>query len=299
MYVLRFTKLSVFVGMVLLAFSIFPASGQTLSEAHIAVHRDVHADYNLFLGDRDPNSVTYFGGNYARRDVIELILMQQALKLGGFTHPLHLVDQENYSRGLRNLLEGKILATSNSIWYEDLAGQRDKLHISPPLVREGEFIAGIYTSPKNQRAQASKTLEQLSQLRAVTSRQWKPDVTTLQHLGISEIMYTPRWINMARMVNAGRVDLTLSQFAMTPDKEIMVDGIRLVPIEGIKIAIDGSRHWPVSKQHPLGDEFYTALVKGIEELRKAGTIERAYQECGFFHPDLAGWKLLNPTKNNH
>ncbi|HCS63774.1 MAG TPA: hypothetical protein DIW64_06595 [Cellvibrio sp.] len=102
---------------------------------------------------------------------------------------------------------------------------------------------------------------------------------------------------MARMINAGRVDVTLSPFEMNPAKAIVVEGIHLVPIEGIKIAIAGSRHWPVSKIHPLGDEFYTALVKGIEQLRRAGIIERAYRECGFFHPELAEWKLLNPSSN--
>jgi hypothetical protein len=277
-----------------LAGSATPLQAQPTT-ASIAVLPDIHEDYRLFLGDRLPEAVDFYGGNYARRDVIELILMQQALALGGFKKNLRFVDEENYFRSIRNVLDGKTLTISGTIWYEDLATQNDKLHISPPIVREGEFIVGIYTSPKNQQAQASKTLAQLSKLKVVTSRQWKPDLTTLEGLGFNNIMYTPNWVNMARMINAGRVDVTLSPFEMNPAKEIVVEGIQLVPIEGIKIAIAGSRHWPVSKAHPLGDEFYTALVKGIEQLRSAGTIERAYRECGFFHPDLAEWKLLNPS----
>lgn len=265
--------------------------------ASIAVLPDIHQDYRLFLGDRTPDTVDFYGGNYARRDVIELILMQQALALGGFKKPLRFVDEENYFRSIRNVLDGKTLTISGTIWYEDLAGQTNKLHISPPIVRDGEFIVGIYTSPKNQLAQASKTLAQLNQLKVVTSRQWKPDLTTLESLGFNNIMYTPNWVNMVRMINAGRVDLTLSPFEMNPAKAIVVEGIQLVPIEGVKIAINGSRHWPVSKTHPLGDEFYSALVKGIEQLRSAGTIERAYRECGFFHPDLTEWKLLNTPSN--
>lgn len=265
--------------------------------ASIAVLPDIHRDYRLFLGDRAPESVAFYGGSHARRDVIELILMQQALTLGGFKKTLRFVDEENYFRSIRNVLDGKTLTISGTIWYEDLAAQNDKLHISPPIVRDGEFVVGMYTSPKNQRAQASKTLEQLNKLKVVTSRQWKPDLTTLEGLGFNKIMYTPNWVNMARMINAGRVDVTLSPFEMSPAKAIVVEGIHLVPIEGIKIAIAGSRHWPVSKTHPLGDEFYAALVKGIEQLRRAGTIERAYRECGFFHPELAEWKLLNPSSN--
>jgi hypothetical protein len=270
---------------------------QAQNTASIAVLPDIHEDYRLFLGERSPEDVTYYGGNHARRDVIELILMQQALKLGSFTKPLGFVDEENYFRSIRNVIDGKTLTISGTIWYEDLAEQQERLHISPPIVMNGQFIVGLYTSPHNQLALASKNLAQLTRLKVVTSSQWKPDLHTLQSLGFDKIMYTPNWVNMARMVNAGRVDIALSPFEMNKDKEITVEGIRLIPIEGVKIAIQGSRHWPVSKRHPLGDEFYAALTKGITQLRKDGTIERAYQECGFFHPDLSGWKLLNPSSN--
>ncbi|WP_049631758.1 hypothetical protein [Cellvibrio sp. pealriver] len=262
--------------------------------ANIAVLPDIHNDYTLFLGNRNPIDVTYYGGNYARRDVIELVLLQQALALGGFAHSLNFVDEENYFRSIRNVLDGKTLTMSGTIWYQDLLPQINKLHISPPIVEDGQFIVGIYTSPTNKRALSSTSLEQINKLRVVTSRQWKPDLTTLEKLGFTNIMYTPNWVNMARMINAGRVDITLSPFHQNPAKEILVENIRLVPIEGVKIAIKGSRHWPVSKRHPLGDEFYRALIKGVAKMRKEGTIERAYRECGFFHPALEGWKLLNP-----
>lgn len=262
--------------------------------ARIGVLPDIQADYQLFLGERSPITVGYYGGPHARRDVIDLILMQQALKLGGFTQPLDFVTEENYFRSIRNVLDGKTLSISGTIWYRDLESQQDKLHITPPLVADGQFIVGFYTSPNNQKAQTSKNLTQLTQLKVVSSRQWKPDLDTLESMGFNKIMYTPNWVNMARMINAGRVDLTLSPFAMNPDQEILVDGIRLTPIKGVKVAIRGSRHWPVSKRHPLGDTFYQALSRGISQLRAEGTIERAYRECGFFHPELANWQLLNP-----
>lgn len=262
--------------------------------ARIAVLPDIQADYRQFLGERTPDTINYYGGPHARRDVIDLILMQQALKRGGFNEPLEFVTGENYFRSIRNVLDGKNLTISGTIWYQDLESQQDKLLITPPLVMDGQFIVGFYTSPTNQKAQASKNLAQLIQLKVVTSNQWKPDVYTLESLGFSKIMYTPNWVNMARMINAGRVDLTLSPFEMNPEQEIVVDGIRLVPIKGVKVAIRGSRHWPVSKTHPLGESFYQALSKGISQLRADGTIERAYRECGFFHPELANWQLLNP-----
>lgn len=268
------------------------------TQANVAVLPDIKRDYVLFLGERTPTEIRYFGGDHARRDVIELVLMQQALALGGFKKPLHFVDEENYFRSIRNVLDGKTLSISGTIWYQDLQAQQEKLHISAPIVQDGQFVVGLYTSPSNQRALASKTLAQLITLKVATSRQWKPDLDTLQSLGFNKIMYTPNWLNIARMINAGRVDFTLSPIASNPEKNIVFDGITLVPIEGIKIAISGSRHWPVSKVHPLGDEFYRALSKGIAQLRSDGTIERAYRECGFFDPDLEDWVLLNPPTHH-
>lgn len=259
----------------------------------IAVLSDIHNDYRLFLGNRNPLDIDYYGGDHARRDVIELVLMQQALALGGFARPLTFVNEENYFRSIRNVMDGKTLTISGTVWYQDLLPQIEKLHISPPIVEDGQFIVGFYTSPFNERARSSRTQEEISKLRAVTSRQWKPDLDTLEKLGFTQIMHTPNWINMVRMIKAGRVDVTLSPIESTPSMEIMVEDIRLVPIDGVKVAIKGSRHWPVSKLHPQGNEFYQALARGVEKLRKEGRIEKAYRECGFFHPELAGWKLLN------
>lgn len=254
---------------------------------------DIKRDYQLFLAGRTPEEITYFGGPHARRDVAELILLQQALKLGGFKRPIIFVNEENYFRSIRNVVEGKTLSISGTIWLQDLDQVKESVFISPPIVRDGEFQVGIYTSPHNQLALGSKSLADLTQLRAVTSRQWKPDLQTLQTLGFHKIMYTPNWINMARMLNVGRVDITLAPFGMAPNLSIQVDGIELIPIPGIKMVIAGSRHWPISQKHPYGSEFSEALTKGVVSLREAGTIERAYRESGFFHPEVASWTLLN------
>lgn len=75
---------------------LFAGPSLALQTAPIAVLPDIHNDYQRFLADRDVKTVTYYGGAYARRDVIELVLMLQALSLGGFSHPIQFVDEENY-----------------------------------------------------------------------------------------------------------------------------------------------------------------------------------------------------------
>lgn len=262
-------------------------------QAPIGLLPDIKNDYLLFLDNRSPQDVTFYGGEHARRDVAELILLQQALVLGGFTRQIQFINEENYFRSIRNVVEGKTLSISGTIWLQDLDQVKDRVFISPAVVRDGEFLVGLYTSPRNQLALGSKSLAELTQLRAVTSSQWKPDLQALQSLGFHKIMYTPNWINMARMLNVGRVDLTLAPFGRSPDLHIQVEGIELVPIPGVKVIIAGSRHWPISQKHPYGAEFNAALSKGMAILRAQGTIERAYRESGFFHPEVAGWTLLN------
>ena len=271
------------------------ATQSTANPAPIGLLPDINRDYHLFMGQRSPQQVDFYGGAHARRDVVELVLLQQALLLGGFNQPLEFIEEENYSRSIRNVLEGKTLTMSGTIWQEDLLPLEDKLFISPPLVRDGEFLVGLYTSPGNRRALASQGLGELTQLRVVTSRQWQPDVKALQGLGFRKLMYTPNWINMARMINAGRVDMTLAPFAFTEQLHMQVEGITLVPIPGVKMIIPGSRHWPVSRKHPQGEAFAQALGRGLEQLRAQGTIERAYRESGFFQTSVNDWTLLNPA----
>jgi hypothetical protein len=261
--------------------------------AAIGLLPDIKNDYLLFMAGRKPADVDYYGGPHARRDVAELVLLQQALDLGGFNQRIVFIEEENYFRSIRNAVEGKTLTMSGTIWLQDLEAVKEKIFISQALVRDGEFVVGVYTSPRNRKALASKTLAELTQLRVVSSRQWKPDLRALESLGFQHIMYTPNWVNMVRMINAGRVDLTLAPFGLQENMHIAVEGIDLAPVPGIKIMIPGSRHWPVSRKHPLGQEFYAALEKGLQQLRAKGTIERAYRECGFFHSAVTDWTLLN------
>lgn len=275
-----------------------PAQANNDKPAPIGLLPDIKNDYLLFLAGRQPSEITFYGGPHARRDVAELILLQQALTLGSFQKQLVFMEDENYFRSIRNVVEGKTLTMSGSIWLQDLDTVKERVYVSQPLVRDGEFVAGFYTSPYNTKALNSKSLEDLTQLRVVSSSQWKPDLQVLEKLGFKHIMYTPNWINMVRMINAGRVDLTLAPFGLEQDMRIQVNGMTLTPIPEVKIIIPGSRHWPVSRNHPYGAEFFTALEKGISILRAQGTIERAYRESGFFHPEVAEWKLLNPTPMN-
>ena len=272
-------------------------SGQCLADTpvYITIPQDVLTDYNTFVAGRDIASIQHYGGPGARRDVIELVLLQQALLLGGFNQPLTMDIEQSYLRGLRNIAEGRDITSAGLVWNNDITTLGDSVYTSRALVHDGEFLIGLYTSPKNATALATKTREELIELRAVTSAQWQPDLAALQQVGVKRILLTPSWVNMVRMIEAGRADITIAPFQSTPGMAFEVaGGATMVPIPGIKLCLHGSRHWPVSRQHPQGKAFFEALERGLAELEKNGTVKRAYRECGFFHPDVEQWKLLNP-----
>ncbi len=266
-------------------------AGKTLTAA---VDEDIIADYHLFVGDRDPLDITHFGGPGARRDVVEIVLLQQALHLGGFSSKLVLRPENSYLRILRLIQDGQVALSGALVWKADIKPYEDTLLISPALIHEGEFIAGIYTHASNSKALNAKTPAALHQLSAASNNHWQADITTLNQLGVKRIYYSTYWLQIVRMVVSKRADITLAPFQSNPGMKVLVDDLELIPIPGLKVSLPGSRHWPISKKHPESAAIATALERGIAALEKTKTIRRAYEESGFFHPEVDNWLLVNP-----
>lgn len=258
----------------------------------VAVNEDIPQDYYRFLHGRDPLEVDKFSGDGARRDIVEIVLLMQALHLGGFNQPIKLHVEPSYLRILRGVADGRFVSSGALMWKNDIDMLSQAFFTSRPLVKEGEFVVGVYTTLKHQKALNNLDPGFLTELNVVTNSQWKSDVQTLKNLGFKHITYSPNWVNMARMIEAGRADITLAPFQTTPKMSIAVGDVILYPIQGVKVAIDGSRHWPISRKHPEGEAFYKALERGITQLEAKGIIQKAYRECGFFHSDVGQWKLL-------
>ncbi len=268
----------------------------------IAVNEDIIPDYRLFLRHREPQDVEQYSGLGARRDVIELVLLMQALHLGGFKSPIELHAEQSYLRTLRDIAEGQSITSAGLAWKADIDIMQDAYFTSRALIKDGEFVVGLYTTRTNQLALSQLSNAQITELNVITNSQWKSDVQTLKTLGFKHITYSPNWVNIARMIEANRADVTLAPFQSSVDMSIPVGDISLYPVPGVKVVIPGSRHWPISRKHPQGKAFFDALERGLAQLEAQGTIQRAYRECGFFNPESAQWRLLSaaePTPDKH
>lgn len=260
----------------------------------ITVDRDVFEDSRRFLNGRDPLRITDFSTSYARRDVVDFILIQQAVALGGITLQVRFEPGNYDARNLRSISNGFLLIGLDTFWLSELEKLRDKLYISDALIARGDYIAGLYTSPHNSRALATNSLAQLRQLSAVSSSRWRADWVTWQQIGPQKLLDEASWPSQAKLVSKGWVDVMLAPFLPEMPFKIQTEDYDLIAIPGVKIALYDSRHVAVSRSHPDGERVFNALQRGLKLLHQQGRIRKAYTEAGFYHPDVERWILLNP-----
>ncbi|MEJ6005934.1 hypothetical protein WG899_10280 [Paucibacter sp. AS339] len=250
---------------------------------------DVMADFQRFLNQRDPLSISDFGGPYSRRDVAEVLLLHQALQAGAWTSSLRFLDMPSGERLLREIGSGHAICSATCYWSEDIAGAEADLTLSLPVLGQGEFEVGLYALPSNRQALAAKTLDDVRRLRVLSNRNWVVDWRTLDRLGLEQRQHVTNWELMPKMLAAGRADFLLAPFQASPDLSLQVGQVKLIPIPGIKIAMQGTRHYLISRNHPEGAQLKARLDAGLQVLRQQGRIRKAYTQSGFFNPAVSQW----------
>jgi hypothetical protein len=96
------------------------------------------------------------------------------------------------------------------------------------------------------------------------------------------------------MVYRQRADFMLIPFSTTPDLHYEAIGIQLLPVPNVKVQLQGSRGWLISKTNPLGVKTYDMIEEGLTQLRKHGIILRAYRDSGVINDQVKNWQVLNP-----
>ncbi|NTS77794.1 hypothetical protein HR060_13095 [Catenovulum sp. SM1970] len=261
----------------------------------ISLRDDVYTDYLVFLNDRDVLSIDSFEGVRIRRDVVDMIIAQQALALGGFQSKFNYFPGRSNYRNAKLLEQGSLLISFDTYWLEDAKAIDYAIFVSEPVIRKGEYVAGIYANPKNESVFNILYLEDLNQFTAVSTPKWKTDWATLSSLPLKELIREDRWLGMARMVDKMWVDFMLMPFYRSEDKIYRLENITLKPVENVAVVLNDSRHFVISRAHPLGSEAFSALQKGLKILREQKKIARAYKEAGFFI-DRNKYKILNPVQ---
>jgi hypothetical protein len=271
-------------------------SAKPVAPLRVVLVNDVYANYKRFIGQRDPLKLTRFDGPGSNRDVVEVVLLQQALHRGGEKRPLHFLLTDSESRNVKILASGEGDVSGASSWKTSADSNPAHITTSRPLIRDGQFMAGLYFpagSPALDIVAAQPAL--VSRYTAVCVEAWTPDVITLTSLG-SPVLYTESWESMLGMVKKKRADYVLAPFQPTADFRLNAGGMVMKPVRGVKVSLSGSRHFLLSRSIQHAAELQDALDRGLQQLEQEGVVTRAYRESGFENDAVRGWKLLNPAR---
>ncbi|KZN46750.1 hypothetical protein N474_04205 [Pseudoalteromonas luteoviolacea CPMOR-2] len=258
----------------------------------IYIRDDVYVNYSSLLKGRSPLEVNDFRSQFVRRDVVDMVLLQKALLLGGFEKPFKYRPGNVNFRNSNLLEQGKQLLSFDTYWLEEAQSKEDKLFISEPVVRKGEFFAGLYYAKGNRRARSLSSLEELKKLTAVSSSRWVVDWRTLSDMPLKELVNEPNWAAQAQMVNKQWADFMLIHLMPKAGNDFKLEGINLEAHPEWVVLLDSSRHFVVSKLHPDGERAFAALQRGLKKLRLQGKIVDAYRQAGLI-PDMNKYKQLN------
>lgn len=266
----------------------------------VFIRDDVYEDYKTFVGERDVNKIKDFTGKTMRRDVADLVLLHQALQLGGFHKRFRYQSGKVTFRNTRLLESGNLLLSFDTYWLADAKAMADKVFISDPVIRNGEYLAGIYASPSNSGVFRIHELTDLQRFSAVSTPKWRTDWLTLQSLPLQKLVREDEWLSQARMVSMRWIDFMLMPFFHDSDGHYRLENIHLKVVPGVAILLADSRHFVVSRKHPDGEAAYKALNRGLKILRQNGQLEKMYLQAGFLIPPgklkILNAPLVKPTQ---
>ncbi len=260
---------------------------------NVSIETDIYHYAQEILAGQSPLTIEDFSGKNSQRDVIELILVQKALALGGLQVKFSYVLGNYDAKNIQLLQQGLLLISFDSMWNSHISNLKEDIYISDAVIQKGEYWAGIYTSPLNKEKLSIKNLAQFKQLTITSSKHWYVDWKTLKQIEPKALIHQEEWLSMAKLVSLGWVDAMLAPF--TPEKPFSYQGsnYEIVALDDVKIALNDSRHFVVSRKHHYGKETFVALQKGLKILREQGLIKKAYQQSGFFNDGVKDWTVIN------
>ena len=222
------------------------------------------------------------------RTVLEFIIVCRAISSGGIDATYSLVSYPNAARAKAELIKGHVMINIALPWKRF---QDESIYQSSAVIRVGEYIKGIYTRPDHIALLNVKTLKELRAFTAVCDKNWFYDWGALERMGVNKIS-APTWSQMGKMVKGGRADYLLSEFTGNDGLSRYIDNTRFIPVPGIKIILQGSRHVTVSKKFPHSKEVFDALQIGLKNMHNRGIIKKGYRVSGFSSPLVDDWKVI-------
>ncbi|SMF18425.1 hypothetical protein [Desulfovibrio gilichinskyi] len=265
---------------------------QTIAKERISIAGNTSTEYNyqklIEYRGGDPLSISDYSSPYSSRPAISLLLLRQALHLGGIDADFVYISCPNPGRSLAEVKKGHAIVYSSDMWEQDFD---DSVYKTSPIIRRGEFQKGIYVKKGSPLLTSTNVEDDLKNKIPLVEHTWTIDIALLKSFGFKDMQTAPKYDLLFKMINRNRADFTILEFPRTNDLTLQDKTGDLYPIPNAKIVLPYSRHFMVSKINPQGKRVYEALEKGLEILRKNGTIERALRQSGVINDKVKNWKI--------
>ncbi|ESP90363.1 MULTISPECIES: hypothetical protein [Pseudoalteromonas] len=263
-------------------------------EIAVPVDRDIYRYAKNILNNRNIEDITpdIFSHPLCQRDVVDLLLIQKALHIGKAQVSLKffMIDHEEREEIL--LQSGMSVISVDTLWYSSTQELSDDVYISSPIIRNGEYFAGVYAASERVVELGRIIDSDFSKVTVISNKDWAVDWSTIQLLSPKQLFNETDWTIMARLVSNGWVDIMLIPFNNQTPFKYTGKGYSVEAIQGIKVALQDSRHFVVSKKHQHSQAIFNALEVGIKQLRASKFIENSYRNCGFLNVLVDKWREI-------
>jgi hypothetical protein len=220
---------------------------------------------------------------------LEFFLVCRAIRIGGIEATYSFKDYPNSARTRAELKKGSTMLMVDLPWGQ--FSEDESLYKSIEVLKVGDFVKGIYTRPDHTELLKAKTLEELRNFIVVSNKTWIYDWDALERMKVKKLSVS-KYDLMGRMVVTGRADFLVAEFPGTDDLSQYIDGVKFIPVPGLKIALLGSRHVAISKKFPKSKLVFEAIQVGLKSLRKRGLISKGYRVTGFSSSLIKDWRII-------
>lgn len=225
----------------------------------------------------------------SKRIIADLVIMTQAFEKSGAEFELEFIIAPNHKRAIAMVNSGEVVITGSDLFRNVLP---ESAFISSAIIREGETSKAIFGLSSNKKLMSVKTLNDLQQLSAVSLPNWRTDWAIMSALNVKELHAVNRYQLALNLISERGIDFTLRNLPTEPG-EIIINDVSMSFVDGVKINLPGSRHFLISKAHPLGAQVYEKLEAGLLILRKENKIKTFMQNSNILNKYSEDWKVLN------
>ncbi len=224
-------------------------------------------------------------------DVVELVMLIQALHLGGLTETLSIKAVPSTDDVLETVLNGTATLAGSVFWRSRVQPLSNELWVSDATIRQGEYSLGVYSCGKPLEPQ--RLLHHLASYVAVLGNNDAISLRTLRSIGVQRLLIMENWTEVVTALCNNEADFTFAPFPVTETLVLNESGHTLRPTMGIKVSVPGSQHFIVTKTG-RGRSAYFMLQRGLRKMRLNGQITQAYEQSGKVSGRAERWQLLNP-----